>query len=92
MRRYSVEPRTKKYVKGYRILSFARKYKKRLLDTGLDSSKKVVHKAGEYIGNKITDAVTKLNDNNIEIQEPDEEIIIQPEKRDEILNKLIRVL
>ena len=40
MRRYSVEPRTKKYVKGYRILSFARKYKKRLLDTGLDSSKK----------------------------------------------------
>ena len=92
MRRYSVEPRTKKYVKGYRILSFARKYKKRLLDTGLDSSKKVVHKAGEYIGNKITDAVTKLNDNNIEIQEPDEEIIIPPEKREEILNKLIRVL
>ena len=92
MRRYSVEPRTKKYVKGYRILSFARKYKKRLLDTGLDSSKKVVHKAGEYIRNKIADAVTKLNDNNTEIQEPDEEIIIPPEKREEILNKLRRVL
>ena len=50
MRQYSIEPRTKKYVKGYGFLSFARKYKKQLLDTGLDSlktaSKKVVHKAG----------------------------------------------
>ena len=50
MRRYSLEPRTRKYVKGYRFLSFARKYKKQLLIAGLDSlktaSKKVVHKAG----------------------------------------------
>ena len=36
---YSIEPRTRKYVKGSRLLSFARKYKKQLLDTGLDSSK-----------------------------------------------------
>ena len=46
---YSVEPRTRKYVKGYRFLLFARKYKKQLLETGLDSlkiaSKQVVHKA-----------------------------------------------
>ena len=28
MRRYSVEPRTRKYVKGYGFLSFSRKYKK----------------------------------------------------------------
>ena len=44
------------------------------MDTGLDSlktaSKKVVHKAGEYLGNKIADTVTKSNDNNIEKQEP----------------------
>ena len=26
--RYSIEPRTRKYVKGYGFLSFARKYKK----------------------------------------------------------------
>ena len=39
MPRYSKEPRTRKYVKGYGFLSFARKYKK-LLDTGLDASKK----------------------------------------------------
>ena len=43
MRQYSIEPRTRKY--GF--LSFSRKYKKHLLDTGLDSfktaTKKVVH-------------------------------------------------
>ena len=52
MRCYSTEPRTRKHVKGYRFLSFARKYKKQLFDTGLDSlktaSKKVVHKAGGF--------------------------------------------
>ena len=60
---HSIEPRTRKYVKGYGFLSFARKYKKQLLDTGLDSlktiSKKVVHKAGDFLGNKIANAVTK---------------------------------
>ena len=34
MQRYSIEPRTRKYVKGYGFLSFARKYKKKLLNTG----------------------------------------------------------
>ena len=29
---YSTGPRTRKYVKGYGFLSFARKYKKQLLD------------------------------------------------------------
>ena len=86
MRRYSIESRRRKYVKGYGFLSFARKYKKQLLDTGLDASKKVVHKAGEFIGNKTADAVTKSNDDNIEKQEPVEEIIIPPD------NNLRRVL
>ena len=54
--------------------------------------KKVVHKAGEFIGNKIADAVTKSNDDNIDKQESDEEIIIPPEERDEILNNLRKVL
>ena len=39
MRQYSIEPRTRKYIKGYGFLSFARKYKKQLLDKGLDSVK-----------------------------------------------------
>ena len=57
---------------------------KQLLDTGLDASKKV-HKAGEGIGNKIAYAVINSNNDNIGKQEPVEEIIIPPEKRDEIL-------
>ena len=32
---YSIEPRTRKYVKGYGFLSLVRKCKKQLLDTGL---------------------------------------------------------
>ena len=71
MMRYSIEPKTGKYVKGYGFFSFARnlsnKYGKQLLDnatiTGVDAakpaSKKVVHKTaettGELIGNKIAE-------------------------------------
>ena len=61
---------------------------------------KVVHKAGKFSGNKIADAVAKSNDDKI--VEPKhvidkhprnvEEIIIPPEKRWEILNKLRQVL
>ena len=54
---FSIELRTRKYINGYGFLRFARKYKQ-LLDTGLDASKKIVHKDGKFIGNKITDAVT----------------------------------
>ena len=39
MQRYSIEQRTRKYVQGYRFLSFARKYKKQLLHTELDALK-----------------------------------------------------
>ena len=71
------------------------------MDTGLDSlktiSEKVVHKAGELLRNKITDAVTKSNDYKIVKEEPVEEIIIPPpppqrKKREEISNKLRKVL
>ena len=73
MTQYSKKPRTRKYTKGYGLLSFARnlsnKHKNQLLDTGLDSlktaSKKVVHKTGEFLGDKIADAVAKLYDNKI---------------------------
>ena len=58
--------------------------KKQKTDTGPNSlktaSKYVFHKAGEFIGNKTSDIVTKSNDVNIEKQEPAEKIIIPPEK------------
>ena len=92
MQQYSIEPRTRKCVEWYGFLSFAKKYEKQLLEAGLDSlktaSQKVVHKAGEFIRNKIADTVTKSNGDNIVKQEPLEQIIFPPEKRDEMLNKL----
>ena len=65
---------------------------KQIIKKELDTFEKVVHKAGEFIGNKIADAVTKSNDDKIIKQEPVEEIITRPEKRDNVLNKLRRVL
>ena len=47
MRRYFIEPRARKYVKRYRFLSFARKCKKQLLDTGLDSLRTASEKVDE---------------------------------------------
>ena len=62
------------------------------MNTGLDAlktaSKKVVHKAGEFLENKTAGAVTKSNDDNINV----EEIIIPLEKKDKMLNKLRKVL
>ena len=91
MRPYSVEPRTKKYFEGYGFLSFARKYKRQLLDTGLNSlkttSKKVVDKSGKNLGNRMAEAA--MNDDKLVKEELVEEKIIPPE---EILNKLKQVL
>ena len=65
MPRYSIEPRTGKYVKGFGFLSFARillnKYRKKLSDAVLNAlktaPKKVSHKVagatGEFIGDKL---------------------------------------
>ena len=96
MQRCSIESITTKYVKGYGFASFARKYRKRSLDTGINASKKIVHKVGEFLRNKITDAVTKSNDKKIVKSDENprniEEIIIPLEERDEILNKLRKVL
>ena len=73
---YSTEPRSRKYVEGYGLLSFARKFGdkcgKKLMDTatktGIDAektaSKRVVQMAakatGDLIGNKIADKITSV--------------------------------
>ena len=91
IRQFSIE-----YVKGFGFLSFARNYKKQLMDTELDclknASRQVINKAAEFLENKIADAVTHSNDDEIEKQEPLEEIIIPLEKRGEILNKFGKAL
>ena len=39
--------------------------KKQLLNIGLNTSEKVVHKAGDFLGNKTEGTVTKSNDHKI---------------------------
>ena len=74
--RYSIEPKFRKYVKGYGFLPFAKKlgnkYGKKLMDTatkiGIDAakttSKRIVQKTaeatGDLIGNKIADKITSI--------------------------------
>ena len=74
--RYSIEPRERRYIKGYRFMSFARnfsdKYSKSLMDKGIDVSKKFAKTAGkkilketkatgDLIGNKIADKITSAS-------------------------------
>ena len=72
--RYSIEPRERRYVKGYGFMSFARnfsdKYSKSFMDKGIDlsktfvkiSGKKILKETakatGDLIGNKIADKIT----------------------------------
>ena len=75
--RYSIEPRERRYVKGYGFLSFARnfsdKFSKSLIDKGINVSKKFAKTAGkkilketakatgDLIGNKIADNITSAS-------------------------------
>ena len=72
--RYAIEPRERRFVKGYGFMSFARnfidKYSKYLMDKGIDLSKTFAKTAGkkilketaratgDLIGNKIADKIT----------------------------------
>ena len=94
---------TRKYLKGYRIFSFARnlsnRYWKQLLyiatKTGLDAlktdSRKLVHKVAEatdeFIGNDIAE-ILKIKPLPPENPRNDEEVVIPIEKAQEKLNKL----
>ena len=80
--------------------NFCNKYKKQLLDTGLDvlknASKKVVHKATEkttkFTGNKFANKIGKLKHVINENPRNVEKIIMSPEKREQVLNELRQVL
>ena len=62
------------------------------MDTGINTSKKLIHKAteavSEFIRNKIADAVAKSYNDKIVKTKPVEEIIVPPEERKEILKEL----
>ena len=86
----------RKYVQGYGFLSFMRKYKKIINRYRTRYYKHCFQKgsplAGKFLGNKITDEVTKSNNDKVEKHERVEEIVFPPEIRDEILNKLRKVV
>ena len=101
--RYLTEPRYRKYVKGYRFLSFARKfgdeYGRKLIytatKTGIDAaktaSKRVVKKTaeatGDLIGNKIADKISSLGKPKEKTKKV-EQIYILPEERQQIIADL----
>ena len=74
MQQYSIKQRTRKFVKGYGFILFARKYKKQFLDTQLDAvktvSKKVVCKTSDFLGNEIVYPEAKSNADKIVKQKP----------------------
>ena len=49
-------------------------------------------KAGQVLENKPEDAVTKSNDDKIMKQEPVDKTVLPLDKRDEILDKLTKIL
>ena len=53
MRRYSIASRTRKYVRRYVFSSSAKNIKSNYWIQGYTLPKKVVHKAGEYLWNKL---------------------------------------
>ena len=66
---YSIEPRERRYVKGYGFMSFARnfndKYSKSLMDKGIDVSKKFAKTAGKKVLKKTTKSTGDLIGNKI---------------------------
>ena len=77
--RYSIEPRERRFVKGYGFMSFARnfndKYSKSLMDlrktfaktTGKKILKETAKSTGDLIGNKIADQITAKPHNKDEV-------------------------
>ena len=63
--RYSIEPRERRYVKGYGFMSFtinfSDKYSKSLIDKGNDVSKKFAKTAGKKILQKSAKATGDLH-------------------------------
>ena len=103
---YSIESRERRYVKGYGFMSFAKnfsdKYRKSLMDKGIDVSQKVAKTAGkkilkekakatgDLIGNKIADKITsasKKSHDEINNEIPKERYIY-PKERQKIIDEL----
>ena len=92
--RYSIEPRERRYVKGYGFMSFARnfndKYSKSLRNAsktfaktaGKEILKETAKATGDLIGNKIADKITaKLHNKDEVMNGIPKERYISPKER-----------
>ena len=101
MKRYFIESRTRKYIKGYGfchswgIYPTNNKYGGKILatatKTGLDAAKtafkKVYHKTAEATGELVGNKIAVPDENSRNV----EEIVFWPEKRQELLNKYYKM-
>ena len=105
--RYSIQPKFRRYVKRYGLLSrkVGDKYGKKLMDTatktGIDAartaSKRVVQKmaevTGDLIGNIIADKITSIGKpKEKEKAKEIEEIYISPEKRQQLIKIVLSII
>ena len=102
--RYSIEPRERRYVKGYGFMCFARnfndKYSKSLMDLSITfvktAGKKILKETakatGDLIGNKIADKITakpsKKSHDDEVINGIPKERYISPKERQKIIDEL----
>ena len=102
--RYSIEPRERRYVKGYGFMSFAKnfsdKYSKSLMDKGIDLSKTFAKTAGkkilketakatgDLIGNKTADKITSASKKPHNEDEVNNERYFSPKERQKIIDEL----
>ena len=99
--RYSIEPRERRYVKGYGFMSFPRnfsdKYSKSLMDlsktfaktAGKKILKETAKATGDLIGNKIADKIRAKPHNKDEVFNViPKERYISPKERQKIIDEL----
>ena len=99
--RYSIEPRERRYEKGYGFMSFARnvndKYSKSLRNAsktfaktaGKEILKETAKATGDLIGNKIADKITAKPHNKDEVMTGiPKERYISPKERQKIIDEL----
>ena len=95
MTRFAVEPRERRFFKGYGFLSIAKnlgsRFGDKLLKQGQETAKTIGKRAlnktaeatGDLIGNKIADKITKPAPSK-----PAQQIQIPPDKRQQIIDEL----
>ena len=99
--RYSIEPRERRYVKGYGFMSFARNFNDSYGKSLRNASKVFAKTAGkeilketakateDLIGNKIADKITAKPHNKDEVMnEIPKERYISPKERQKIIDEL----